>query len=127
MEPAACLRLVGQVATALDAAHALGVVHAGLTPANVLIDTAGDAHVTDFWIPWVLERLGALPGDGGKAGRDKFPAPEQLADGRSGPETDQYAPAALMQACLGKTSAPLPPDMAPAIDRAPPPRPEAPF
>jgi serine/threonine-protein kinase len=127
MEPSACVRLVEQVAAALDAAHRLGVVHAGLTPANVLIDAAGDAHVTDFWIPWVLERLGALPGDGGKARRDKFRAPEQLADGSCGPETDQYALAALMQACLGKTSAPVPPDMARAIDRALNPRPEARF
>src|SRR2546425_9363016 len=42
--------------SALDAAHRLGVVHAGLTPANVLIDAAGDARVTDFCVPWVLER-----------------------------------------------------------------------
>jgi len=127
MEPSACVRLVEQVAAALDAAHRLGVVHGGLTPANVLFDAAGDVHVTDFWIPWVLERLGALPGDGGKARRDKFRAPEQLADGRCGPETDQYALAALMQACLVKTSAPVPPDMARAIDRALTPRPEARF
>ncbi len=127
MEPSACVRLVGQVAAALDAAHRLGVVHAGLIPANVLIDAAGDAHVTDFWIPWVLERLGALPGDGGKARRDKFRAPEQLADGKCGPEADQYALAALMQACLAKTPAPVPPDMARAIERALTPMPEARF
>jgi serine/threonine-protein kinase len=127
MEPSACLRLVGQVATALDAAHRLGVVHAGLTPANVLLDAAGDAHVTDFWMPWVLERLGALPGDGGKARRDKYRAPEQLAEGRCGPETDQYALAALMQACLVKTPARVPPEMARAVERALNPTPEARF
>jgi hypothetical protein len=127
MEPAACLRLVGQVATALDAAHRLGVVHAALTPANVLIDAAGDAHVTDFWIPWVLERLGALPGDGGKARRDKYRAPEQLSEGRCGPEADQYALAALMQACLVKTPARIPADMTRAIERALSPTPEARF
>src|SRR2546430_7051968 len=65
MEPSACVRLVEQVAAALDAAHRLGVVHGGLTPANVLFDAAGDVHVTDFWIPWVLERLSALPAAGG--------------------------------------------------------------
>src|SRR5256885_3635984 len=53
----------------LDAAHRLGVVHAGLTPANVLIDAAGDAHVTDFWVPWVLEQLRALAGDSEKTRR----------------------------------------------------------
>ena len=127
MEPGACLRLVGQVATALDAAHMLGVVHAGLTPANVLIDAAGDAHVTDFWIPWVLERLGALPGDGGKARRAKYRAPEQLSDGRCGPEADQHALAAVMQDCLVKTSARIPSDVGRAIERALSPTPEARF
>ena len=127
MEPAACLRLVEQVAGALDAAHRLGVVHAGLTPANVLIDAAGDARVTDFWIPWVLERVGALPGDGGKARRDKYRAPEQISEGRCGPEADQYALAALMQACLIKTPARVPPEMTQAIERALNPTPEARF
>ena len=127
MEPAACLRLAEQVAGALDAAHQLGVVHAGLTPANVLIDAAGDAHVTDFWIPWVLERLGALPGDGGKARRDQYRAPEQVSEGRCGPEADQYALAAVMQPCLVKTTARVPPDMSRAIERALNPTPEARF
>jgi len=127
MEPAAPLRLVRQVATALDAAHGLGVVHAGLTPANVVIDAAGDAHVTDFWIPWVLERLGALPGDGGKARRDKYRAPEQVTEGRCGPEADQYSLAALLQACLSKARARIPPEIARAVERARNPIPEARF
>jgi len=118
MELSATLRLVGQAASALDAAHQLGVVHAGLTPANVLIDAAGDAYVSDFWIPWVLERLGALPGDGGKARRDKYRAQEQVSEGRCGPEADQYSLAALMQACLTKTRARIPPEIARAIERA---------
>jgi len=118
MEPAVARRLVGQVAIALEAAHRLGVVHAGLTPANVLIDAAGDAHVTDFWIPWVLERHGALPGDGGKARREPYRAPEQVSEGRSGPEADQYSLAALLQTCLSKTRARIPPEIAGAIERA---------
>jgi serine/threonine protein kinase len=127
MEPSAPLRLAGQVAAALDDAHRLGVVHAGLTPANVLIDAAGDAHVTDFWIPWVLERLGGLPGDGGKARREKYRAPEQVSQGRCGPEGDQYSLAALLQACLTKARARLLPDIARAIERALSPTPEARF
>src|SRR5437773_10469020 len=118
MAPSMCLRIVGQVANALEAAHRLGVVHAGLTPANVLIDAAGDAHVTDFWIPWVLERHGALPGDGGKARREPYRAPEQVSEGRSGPEADQYSLAALLQTCLSKTRARIPPEIAGAIARA---------
>src|SRR2546428_7587551 len=48
MEPGACLRLVGQVAKALDAAQGLGVVHGGLTPANGVIDAPGGAPRADF-------------------------------------------------------------------------------
>src|SRR5207248_9195665 len=117
----------GQVAIALEAAHRLGVVHAGLTPANVLIDAAGDAHVTDFWIPWVLERHGALPGDGGKARREPYRAPEQVSEGRSGPEADQYSLAALLQTSLAKTRTRIPPELAGAIERALHPTPEARF
>jgi len=123
MAPSACLRLVGQVAAALDAAHRLGVVHAGLTPANVLIDAAGDAHVTDFWVPWVLEQLRALTGDSEKTRRAAYRAPEQVAEGQAGPEADQYALAAVMRACLsGKPPREegngIPPRVMRALERA---------
>src|SRR5881296_1766484 len=81
MELSVCLRLVDQVAAALDAAHGLGIVHADLTPANVLIDEAGDARVTDFWVPWVLEQLGALAGDSDPTRKLAYRAPEQIAEG----------------------------------------------
>ena len=121
--PSVCLRLVGQVGAALDAAHRLGVVHAGLTPANVLIDAAGDAHVTDFWVPWVLEQLRALAGDSEKTRRAAYRAPEQVAEGQAGPEADQYALAAVMRACLsGKPSREegngMPPRVVRALERA---------
>jgi len=123
MAPSICLRLVGQVANALDAAHRLGVVHAGLTPANVLIDAAGDARVTDFWVPWVLEQLGALAGDSDTTRKLAYRAPEQTAEGRAGPEADQYALAVLMQACLSgkvarETGSGVPPRVTRALERA---------
>lgn len=123
MAPSMCLRIVGQLANALDAAHRLGVVHAGLTPANVLIDTAGDARVTDFWVPWVLEQLGAVAGDSDTTRKLAYRAPEQAAEGQAGPEADQYALAALMQTCLSsKTSRNagngVPPRVTRALERA---------
>jgi Protein kinase domain/PEGA domain len=102
MELSPCLRIVEQVAAAIESAHRLGVVHGDLTPANVLIDAAGKAQVTDFWVPWVLRHC-STPSSG-----ERPPSAE----------TDQAALAALVQTCLGNTRAELPPHIARAIDRA---------
>ncbi len=124
MELSVCLRLVDQVAAALDAAHGLGIVHADLTPANVLIDEAGDARVTDFWVPWVLEQLGALGGSGSRArGRD-YRGPEVSSAREPGPQADQYSLAVLVYQCLsGKLPAVENPLKAIAQGRRPPPPP----
>jgi hypothetical protein len=100
MELAPCLRLAQQVADALDFAHRLGVIHADLTPANVLVDAAGDAHVTDFWVPWTLSQLGALARGGEDAGSAPYLAPEQRLRREPGPAGDQYALATLVYTCL---------------------------
>ncbi len=42
------LKLITRVLTALDAAHARGVVHGDIKPSNILIDANGDATVCDF-------------------------------------------------------------------------------
>src|SRR5439155_1840673 len=43
-------RIVSQVADALDAAHAAGVIHCDVKPANVILDERGIAKLTDFGI-----------------------------------------------------------------------------
>jgi serine/threonine-protein kinase len=97
-----CLRVVEQVGSALDYAHRRGVVHANLKPANVLFDATGWARVTDFCVPRVLKRLGALsdPG-GGDAWQAAYVAPEESSERQAGPHADQYALAVLVYQSLG--------------------------
>lgn len=130
-----CLRLVEQIGSALDYAHRRGVVHADLKPANVLLDLAGWARVTDFSIPRVLEQLGALAVEGKSSRRADYVAPEDALVRQASPHADQYALAVLVYECLsgkvplagdvvaangqrsGAEAAPLLSDIAPEVPR----------
>ena len=106
LELDATLGIAEQIALALDAAHRLGIVHADLKPTNVLLDAAGDVRVTDFWMRWVLEQLGALVGKGeakdaeARAWPGPYLSPEQRVGREPGPAADQYALGAIVYECL---------------------------
>ena len=68
--------LVAQAADALEYAHAMGVVHRDVKPANLLLDAGGKVWVTDFG----LARLGEGPGltvSGDLLGTLRYMSPEQ--------------------------------------------------
>ncbi|MEJ2514027.1 MAG: serine/threonine-protein kinase [Gammaproteobacteria bacterium] len=68
--------LFAQVADALAAAHAAGVVHRDLKPSNVLLDEDGRPRVVDFGISAALEGDGLRMAGGGSA---EYASPEQRA------------------------------------------------
>lgn len=107
MELSAGLRVAAEVAAALEFGHRLGVIHAGLKPGNVLVDAAGDARVTDFWVPWVLTQLDALTAGGDDAWPTAYIAPEQRFRREAGPAADQYALALLVYTCLNGAPPPV--------------------
>ncbi|MET0424092.1 MAG: serine/threonine-protein kinase [Actinoplanes sp.] len=81
--------LVGaQVAAALAAAHAEGIVHRDVKPANVMVGSAG-VKLVDFGIS---AAVGALDGQGGLLqGTPAYLAPERIKGGPVRPATDVYA------------------------------------
>jgi serine/threonine protein kinase len=113
LAPAVASGLVAQVADALDAAHARGIVHRDVKPANVLIEGEGDAlHcvLTDFGLMKNVNASTApLTAAGSFLGSCDYAAPEQLLGERIDARVDVYAlGCVLFQAVTGKVPFPRP-------------------
>ena len=88
--PAQAVRWLEQVARALDHAHANGVVHRDVKPANLLLDGEGNIHVADFGIASAAW-MASLTAAGTVLGTAGYLAPEQAAGERATPASDRYA------------------------------------
>ena len=81
------MRIVAQVARALDHAHRHGVVHRDIKPANVIVLPSGEAKVTDFGIARLENARQRLTSTGEFIGTPLYTAPEQArvedVDGRA--------------------------------------------
>jgi eukaryotic-like serine/threonine-protein kinase len=82
------LRLVGQVADALSAAHAAGIVHRDLKPSNIMVATGDRVKVVDFGLAKLVESASApdetadvMTVAGAVVGTAPYMSPEQ-AEGR---------------------------------------------
>jgi serine/threonine-protein kinase PpkA len=81
------LRLVGQIAHALDAIHAKGIVHRDLKPANILFRADGRPVIVDFGLAKDLSATSTLTIAGQLLATPRYTSPEQClnlpVDGRS--------------------------------------------
>src|SRR5688572_16569049 len=84
-------RLLGPLASALDYAHARGVVHRDVKPANVLLGSDARVVLADFGVARMVEQSQALTGSGALIGTAAYMSPEQVAGRPATPASDQYS------------------------------------
>ncbi len=99
LDPAQAVAIVAQVASALDAAHADGLVHRDVKPENVLLTADNFAYLVDFGIA----RGGgdpSLTAAGQPMGSYLYMAPERFSGDPVGPATDVYSLACVLYECL---------------------------
>jgi Protein kinase domain len=104
--PARTMAILSQVAHALDAAHARGLVHRDVKPANILIvPAAGGAsehcYLCDFGLIKELDATGKLTATDQFVGSVPYVAPEQIDGGAVDGRTDVYSLGCVVFQCLG--------------------------
>ncbi len=82
---------VRQLADALDAAHAAGILHRDVKPANVLLGRDDRLFLADFGIAKMVETMTGLTATGVVVGTPVYMAPEQAQGQPASPAADRYA------------------------------------
>ena len=100
LEPARAIAICAQVAEALDAAHARGLVHRDVKPSNVLLDDEGHAYLADFGLTRRLSEQAPGFEAGLSLGTPSYVAPEQIEGKQVDGKADQYSLACLLHECL---------------------------
>jgi Protein kinase domain len=103
LDPDSAIALVAQVAQALDAAHAAGLVHRDVKPANILVREEPDgahAYVCDFGLARHLSSASSLTTDRGLVGTIDYIPPEQIEGGDIDGRADVYSLGCVLFECL---------------------------
>jgi hypothetical protein len=99
LDPERTWSILGQAASALSAAHAAGVVHRDVKPANLLVCPDGALKVTDFGIARATGASAVTTG-GDMLGTPHYVSPEQVAGEPVTAASDFYALGAVAYECL---------------------------
>jgi serine/threonine-protein kinase len=102
--PQRAVNLLSQVAQALDAAHADGLVHRDIKPSNILVTSTDFVYVVDFGIARpVGGRQTSLTITGATIGTLAYMAPERFAGHAVDARADIYSLACVLHECLTAT------------------------
>ncbi len=104
LRPRRAAAFISPVASALDAAHAAGLVHRDVKPANMLVDVGPGrpehVYLSDFGVARGMLSSDGLTGAGQFLGTPDYAAPEQISGRDLDGRTDQYALACVAYTLL---------------------------
>jgi serine/threonine protein kinase len=104
LAPDRAIALIGQVASALDAAHTSGLIHRDVKSANVLVTPGSmghdQAYLTDFGLTKRPESVSGLTKTGQFLGSVEYAAPEQFEGKPLDARTDVYSLGCVLYECL---------------------------
>ncbi len=99
MTPELAVKVIEQVAAALDTAHSHGLVHRDVKPSNVLMTASEFVYLIDFGIAHD-ESETRLTQTGSVLGTVAYMAPERFSTGHADARADVYALACVLHECL---------------------------
>jgi streptogramin lyase len=100
LSSARAIDLLAQIAEALDAAHAAGIVHRDVKPHNILVE-GENAYLSDFGLAKALDESAA--GSASVVGTAQYMSPEQWRGEQVGPAADVYSLGCVLYEALTGT------------------------